>query len=99
MTPLSESQAQRTAALRGVMRGDNSLKRLADALSRKNTSTVQRRWGTVDHVNAEDSTVDVLIGVTVIPHLQHAAWYTPTEGDRVQLDIVGTDIIVVGTTA
>lgn len=79
-----------------------AMHQLADQLAPPSQSqgavAVMRRWGTVSAVNA-GGTVDVTIGTTTIPGIGYLSWYIPVIGDTVAVDVVGSDIAVVGTTS
>lgn len=63
-----------------------------------NPSAVLRRWGIIKATRT-DGTVDVdVAGVTVSSIKRHAS-YQPTVGERVIIDVVGTDMVVVDATA
>lgn len=61
-------------------------------------SAVKRRWGIVSAING-DGTVNCLVGGVDIPSLRYMASYRPSIGERVMLDVVGTDMTVLGATA
>src|SRR5438445_8389104 len=65
---------------------------LAEAMTNPpDPGAVNRRWGIIAAINgAPDFTVDVTIGGVVSPGLAYDAAYTPTIGEVVMLDIVGT---------
>lgn len=80
--------------------GGSATRNLADALAQTPGETiVKRRWGIVTAINAEDDTVDVDLAGVVVPHVRRSAYYSPTVGERVWLDVVGTDVVVVSPTA
>lgn len=58
-------------------------------------SSVRRRWGMVNAINS-DGTLNVNVAGIIIPSIRHLATYAPTVGERVTLDVVGTDTVVVG---
>lgn len=72
---------------------------LADAMTSKTPdANVQRRWGIVSAINT-DRTVNVVVGGVEVPSLRYMATYVPSVGERVMLDVVGTDLTVLGATA
>jgi microcystin-dependent protein len=72
---------------------------IADAMvSTPPDVNVQRRWGIISAINA-DGTVNCLVGGVDIANLRRMATYVPTIGERVMLDVVGTDMTVLGATA
>jgi microcystin-dependent protein len=78
-----------------------SMRELAEAMSEPpDPGAVNRRWGIVAaYSGPPDYTVDVTVGGVLIPGLAYDAAYTPTVGEVVMLDVVGTDTVVIGTTA
>jgi microcystin-dependent protein len=78
-----------------------SMRELAEAMTEPpDPGAVNRRWGIVAAFNGPpDYTVDVTIGGVLVPGLAYDAAYTPTVGEVVMLDVVGTDTVVIGTTA
>jgi microcystin-dependent protein len=60
--------------------------------------SVQRRWATVLVVNG-DGTVDINLGGVTVTGISRDANYYPVVGDVVRVDVVATDLIVVGPTA
>lgn len=71
---------------------------LADAMvPDTDQSSVRRRWGVIKAIASGSVSVDVA-GV-VIPGIKCLASYTPSVNERVQLDVVGTDMVVSGATA
>jgi microcystin-dependent protein len=71
---------------------------LADAMVQTtDQSTVRRRWGLILAIN-NDGTVNVDLAGVVIPNLRVVAGYQPTIGERIILDVVGTDMTVLGAT-
>jgi hypothetical protein len=74
-------------------------KSIATAITTKSTGTVvNRRWGVVS-VNNGDGTLNVDLDGTTLNGVHYIANYVPTVGDRVLLDIVGSDVVVTGTLA
>jgi microcystin-dependent protein len=63
-----------------------------------NPSAVLRRWGIITAVNSNGS-VDVNVAGQTIPAVKRLASYNPTKDERVTIDVVGTDMVVVGATA
>jgi len=59
---------------------------------------VARRWGVIKSINAGNTLTVTLSGVD-IPGIKRLSSYIPTVGDNVQIDVVGTDLHVVGTLA
>jgi microcystin-dependent protein len=78
-----------------------SMRELAEAMTEPpDPGAVNRRWGIVAaYSGPPDYTVDVTVGGVLIPGLAYDAAYTPTVGEVVMLDVVGTDTVVIGTTA
>jgi microcystin-dependent protein len=60
--------------------------------------SVRRRWATVLAINA-DSTVDINLGGVTVPHVAYDASYHPALNEVVQVNVVDTDITVIGPTA
>ncbi len=60
--------------------------------------SVRRRWATIVAINA-DSTVDINLGGTLVPHVSYDASYHPALDEVVQVNVVDTDITVIGPTA
>lgn len=72
---------------------------IADAMVTSTTEgSVTRRWALVTAVNA-NGTVDINIGGVAVPGIPRFGNYAPVVGDRVMVDVIGTDMIVVGPTA
>lgn len=72
---------------------------LADAMKTPpNATAVQRRWATVDAVNA-DGTVDIIIDGLLKQKVLYDASYAPSTGEVVFIDVVGPDVVVMGTVA
>ncbi|MCW2763879.1 MAG: exported protein of unknown function [Marmoricola sp.] len=72
---------------------------LADAMKTPpNATAVQRRWATVDAVHA-DGTVDIIIDGLLKQKVLYDASYAPSTGEVVFIDVVGPDIVVMGTVA
>jgi hypothetical protein len=63
-----------------------------------NPSAVLRRWGIIVAIRA-NGTVDVNVAGQDLPAIRRLASYAPILGERVQIDVVGTDMVVVGATA
>lgn len=61
-------------------------------------SSVRRRWGIIKVINTS-GTVSVEVAGVVIGGVKRLSSYQPTVGERVQLDVVGTDMVVSGATA
>jgi microcystin-dependent protein len=64
----------------------------------KDPSAVQRRWATVAEVYG-DGTVDIILDGVLVESVLHDASYQPGTGDNVFLDVVGPDVVVMGTIA
>ena len=60
--------------------------------------SVRRRWGVILAINA-DSTVDIDLGGVTVPHVSYDASYHPAVSEVVQVNVVDTDITVIGPTA
>ncbi len=60
--------------------------------------SVRRRWAVIMTVNS-DSTVDIDLGGVPVPHVSYDASYHPAVGEVVQVNVVDTDITVIGPTA
>lgn len=85
---------------RSVVAGSRTTRGIADALvARPDKIVVRRRWGLVAAVNAVDSTIDVTVDGVTIPHVRRSAYYTPTVGELVWLDVVDTDVVAVSPIA
>lgn len=78
-----------------------TMRELSEAVTQPpDPGSVNRRWGIIAGIHgAPDYTVDVTIGGVISPGLAYDAAYIPTLGEVVMLDIVGTDTVVIGTTA
>jgi microcystin-dependent protein len=63
-----------------------------------NPSAVLRRWGIVTAIRV-NGTVDVDVAGVEVSAVKRIASYNPVVGERVQIDVVGTDMVVVGATA
>jgi microcystin-dependent protein len=61
--------------------------------------SVRRRWAIITAINPEDSTVDINLGGVTIPHVSYDATYHPAIDEVVQVNVVDTDITVIGPTA
>jgi microcystin-dependent protein len=59
---------------------------------------VRRRWAVVLAINT-DSTVDIDLGGVTVPHVSYDASYHPALDEVVQVNVVDTDITVIGPTA
>jgi microcystin-dependent protein len=59
---------------------------------------VQRRWAVITAVNS-DGTVNINLGGVVVQNIARDANYSPVINDRVRVDVVGTDMTVLGPTA
>lgn len=71
---------------------------MADAMvSPTVEASVNRRWGIIDNINA-NGTLNVNIGGVVINNIPRTATYNPRVGERVQIDVIGTDMVIVGPT-
>ncbi len=60
--------------------------------------SVRRRWAVITAINT-DSTVDIDLGGVIIPHVSYDASYHPALDEVVQVNVVDTDITVIGPTA
>lgn len=60
--------------------------------------SVRRRWAVVVNINS-DSTVDIDLGGVLVPHVSYDASYHPALDEVVQVNVVDTDITVIGPTA
>jgi len=78
-----------------------AMRELAEAMTEPpDPGAVNRRWGIVAAFHgAPTYTVDVTVGGVLVPGLAYDAAYTPTVNEVVMLDVVGTDTVVIGTTA
>lgn len=73
---------------------------LAEAMTQANDPlSVNRRWGTIAAINTVDDSVSVTLGGEVIEGIKYDAGYTPIVGEYVYMDIVGSDVTVMGTMA
>lgn len=59
---------------------------------------VRRRWAVVVAINT-DSTVDINLGGELVPHVSYDASYHPALDEVVQINVVDTDLTVIGPTA
>jgi hypothetical protein len=59
---------------------------------------VRRRWAVVIAINT-DATVDINLGGVTVPHVSYDASYHPALNETVQVNVVDTDITVIGPTA
>lgn len=76
---------------------NSTVRALAESMVQQNNPlAVNRRWGVVQSINAND-TLNVTIGGSVVNNLAYDANYTPIVGETVYLDIVGADVVVMGT--
>jgi microcystin-dependent protein len=72
---------------------------LSEAMTQDiNPSAVLRRWGIIKGIRS-NGTVDVYVAGQTITAVRRLASYNPTFDERVQIDVVGTDMVVVGATA
>lgn len=95
---MTQSNGER-ALYQRYMLGSSTTRGIAEALAgTRGATAVKRRWGMISAVNTDD-TVDVDLAGVVIPRVRRSAYYTPTVGERVWLDVVGTDVVVVSPTA
>lgn len=83
---------------------DQAKRRLARQLSppvpglQNRQPTLTRRWATISAVNS-DGTVSISLDGTAVQSVSCLASYAPSIGDPVILDILGSDPVVIGTTA
>lgn len=71
-----------------------STRGIADALvPRADTLTVRRRWGVVAAIGID--VLDVTIDGILVQDVRYVASYVPVVGERIRLDCVGTDLVVV----
>jgi hypothetical protein len=61
--------------------------------------SVRRRWAVITAIHPEDSTVSIDLGGVIIPHVSYDASYHPALDEVVQVNVVDTDITVIGPTA
>ena len=61
--------------------------------------SVRRRWAVITAINTADSTVDINLGGEIVPHVSFDASYHPALDEVVQVNVVDTDITVIGPTA
>jgi microcystin-dependent protein len=61
--------------------------------------SVRRRWAVITAIHPEDSTVSIDLGGVIIPHVSYDATYHPALDEVVQVNVVDTDITVIGPTA
>jgi microcystin-dependent protein len=72
---------------------------LSEAMTQEiNPSAVLRRWGIIKGIRS-NGTVDVNVAGTDVIGVRRLASYNPTFDERVQIDVVGTDMVVTGATA
>src|ERR1700691_4719068 len=84
------------------------IRNLADAIRAASAKAVPKEndvhieWGTVQAVNTDPPTVDIIPGnvqdgISLWSQVSCISWYTPTVDDNVLVLVDGTDRIVVGT--
>jgi hypothetical protein len=83
---------------REIVLGSAVPARMASAMvSSPPTSSISRRWGVVTAIDAVNGTVSVNVSGVIIPGVRRIATYAPTVGETVAIDVVGKDMLVIGT--